>query len=341
MPTSTDRSSRAFFLVRRPASVFDTDCFELRENTLPPLAPGEVLVDNLVMSVDPYMYVRAAGDGDIALGGYEIGDIPDAHSVGRVRETRSELFQVGDLVTSFSGWRDSFNAPSASIEPLPSGFDFPPEEYLAAVGNASFTAWTGLNAFVSPLPGQTMLITGAAGGVGMIACQMALRAGLRVVASAGSDAKCAWLASLGDVRTINYRKEPSFDAALAYAAPEGLDLCFDNVGGRQLEAAIRQAKSFAHIIACGAISTIVNDDDPTTVMTDLRMLPVKCITMHGYTVSRFFDRFPAFLDYMRDWVRDGGPSIPVTVFDGLASAPAALKSLFGGNNLGKTVVRLG
>lgn len=330
-----------FILARRPSGALETDCFELRETTLPPLAPGEVMVDNLAMSVDPYMYLRAAANGEIARGGYEIGDIPDAHSVGRVRETRSERFAVGDIVTSFAGWRDRFVAPAMTVEPLPSGFDFLPADYLAAVGMASFTAWVGLNAFVTPVAGQTILITGAAGGVGMIACQIALRLGLRVVASAGSEEKCAWLAGLGDVRTVNYRAVSDFSAALEEVAPEGFDLCFDNVGARQLEAAIRRANPFAHIIACGAISSIVEDADPMKVMTDLRLLPVKCITIHGYTVSRYFDRFPAFLNDMREWVRDGGPSIPTTIFDGLHTAPQALKSLFGGNNLGKTIVRIG
>lgn len=338
---ASPKSARALYLSRRPTGEIDAGCFEARETQLPPLSEGDVLVDNLVMSVDPYMYLRASGDGAIARGGYEIGETPDAHTIGRVRESRSDRFRSGDLVSSFLGWRDRFVAPAEAVEALPPGFDYAPEDYIAAVGMTPFTAWVGMTAFTQTVAGGTIFVSGAAGGVGMIACQIALRAGMRVVASAGSARKRAWLESLGDVRTIDYRATSDLTTALIEAAPERLDLTFDTVGGNHLEAAIGAAKPLTHIIACGAISSFVPRGDPRSILTDLRMLPVQTVTIHGYTVSRFFHLHPAFLDHMRAWRGEGGPVAPTTIFETLDSAPEALRSLFGGDNLGKTLVRLG
>jgi NADPH-dependent curcumin reductase CurA len=333
--------AREQILVRRPAGHVDDTCFELRERLLPALGKDEVLVDQLVLSIDPYMYIRASGDERTARGAYQLGDVPDGLGVGRVRETRSGRFQVGDLVTSSAGWRDRYVALAADLQPLPEGLELPPDRFVAVVGATSFTAWVGFTAFVEAKRGQTIYVTGAAGGVGMIATQLALRAGLKVIASAGTPEKCAWLASLGDVHAINYRTTPDLAGALQEAVPDGIDLCFDTVGGRHMEAAISALRPHGHLIACGSMSTIVPGDNPADLLTDLRLVPVQCCTIHGYTVSRFLHLFPAFLDYMRDWMADGGPIVPVTVHEGIESAPAALRSLFGGGNLGKTLVRVG
>jgi NADPH-dependent curcumin reductase CurA len=328
------------FLARRPTGQIDESCFGVREVQVPEPAADEVVVDNIVMSVDPYMYLRALGDGLAARGAYEIGQTPDGYAIGRVRESRSDLFRSGDLVVSWAAWRERFVAPASTIEPLPAGFDLSPETHLAALGATSFTAWVGITQFITPSPGQVIFISGAAGGVGMIACQLALRAGLRVVASAGSAQKCEWLESLGDVRTINYREVRDLYGALCEVAPQGLDLYFDIVGGRQLEAAIQHANPHAHFIECGTISSFVTGGEPTDRLVDLQSMPAKCITMHGYTISRFFHLRPGFMDYMRSWFTDGGPRVPTTIFEGLETAPRALRSLFVGGNLGKTLVRI-
>jgi NADPH-dependent curcumin reductase CurA len=331
--------SRAFVLARRPRGQLEEACFTLTEEALPPLGCDEVLVDNLAMSIDPYMYLRAVG-GELAGGSYEIGGTPDAYAIGRVRESRSDRYRAGDLVTSFAGWRDCFVSAASSVEPAPAGFALSPEAHLSVLGVAAFTAWVGMTQFVRPAAGQVIFISGAAGGVGVVACQLAARAGLKVVASAGTDEKCAWLAGLNNVHTINYRQAPDLLAALRAEAPDGIDLYFDNVGGHHLETAIRHAKPRAQFIACGAISSFVESEDPRSGLTDIRMLPTKSITMHAYTVSHFFHLHDDFIDFMRDWLREGGPVVPMTVFEGLEAAPRALRSLFGGGNLGKTIVRI-
>jgi NADPH-dependent curcumin reductase CurA len=335
----TEHSFRELFLARRPEGKRLDNCFTMREVAAQPLAGDEVLVENKWMSVDPYMYLRAIA-ADFAGEIYEIGDVPDAFCVGKVLESSSERFRAGDLVLSTFGWREGFVAPASAVNPLPPGFDIPPQAYLSVLGAPALTAWVGMTQLVALQPGQTIFISGAAGGVGIVACQLALRAGLRVIASAGSEQKCAWLAGLGDVRTLNYRETPDILTALRKIAPEGLDLYFDNVGGNHLEAAIEHAKPKAHFIECGMISSFVTGGDPASLRVDIRRVPSKSITLHGYTVSHYLHLYGVFIDDMREWIRDGGVRVPEAIFEGLQDAPRALESIFGGGHFGRTLVRL-
>ncbi len=201
------------------------------------------------------------------------------------------------------------------------------------------TAYSGLTRIGEPKPGETVFVSGAAGAVGAIVCQIAKLRGCKVVASAGSDAKLAWLRSVGVDAGVNYKTCGNLLEAVRKAAPNGVDIYFDNVGGDHLEVALEAARPFARFIECGMISAY-NDTEPKPGPRNLIYIVGKNITMRGFIVATFWDMREQFRAEMTQWIKDGAVKWEETVQNGIENAPRAFLDLFAGANTGKMLVKL-
>jgi hypothetical protein len=210
---------------------------------------------------------------------------------------------------------------------------------LGVLGMPGFTAYYGLHELGQPKEGETVLVSGAAGAVGSAAGQMAKIAGCRVIGSAGSAEKIAWLRELGFDDAFNYR-EQSVREAISQTAPDGIDIYFDNVGGDHLEAAIGALRTYGRVAACGSISRY-NDVEATPGPRNMFMVVTKRLKIQGYIISDHYERFPEFFEKAQEWVRDGRLRYRETVIEGIENAPQAFLGLLRGENLGKMLVKVG
>jgi len=328
-------TSREIRLKSRPIGMPEASNFELASVELQEPGDGEVLVRNTWMSVDPYMRGRMY-DRPSYVPPFQIGQPLQGGAVGTVVKSNDARFQPGDLVESFNGWREAYVSPGSGLNKLQPGV--PPQAYLGVLGMPGMTAYTGFHRIGEPKAGDTVFVSGAAGAVGSAVCQIAKIRGCTVVASAGTDEKLAWLKSVGVDQVVNYKKGKLLDNVRA-AAPKGIDIYFDNVGGEHLEVALEVARPFARFIECGMIS-IYNDKEPTPGPRNMAYIVGKRIKMQGFIVSDFADMRDQFYAEMGQWVRDGKVKWEETVENGVENAPKAFLNLFRGANTGKMLVKL-
>jgi len=330
--------SRELRLKRIPHGVPVADDFEMATVDLAAPAPGEVLVRNLWLTVDPYMRGRMTGK-DSYVPGWRLGQTMEGGAIGRIVAGDHPKFKTGDMVRSSLGWREAFLSNGKGLEKIDVSKG-PPQAFIGALGMPGLTAYTGLLIHGRPQEGETVFVSGAAGAVGSIVCQIAKIKGCRVIASAGSKAKIDWLKNVAKVdAAIDYRATPDLPAALAAAAPDGIDIYFDNVGGSHLEAAIGHMRMHGRIAMCGSISRY-NDDQPKPGPNNLFLTVARRLTIEGFIVSDHWDRMGEFLDAMAGWIAEGRMHWQDTVVDGLAAMPDAFAGLFRGDNIGKMLVRL-
>jgi NADPH-dependent curcumin reductase CurA len=331
--------SREIRLKRLPQGLPAAADFEIAEVELAPPGPGELLVRNLWLTVDPYMRGRMTGK-DSYIPCFRMGQTLEGGAIGRVVASGGHpKYQIGDLVRSDRGWREAFRSEGRGLEKIDPR-QGPAQAFLGALGMPGLTAYAGLLTHGRPKPGETVFVSGAAGAVGGIVCQIAKIKGCRVVASAGSPAKIEWLRSAAKVdAAIDYRASPDLDAALAAACPEGIDIYFDNVGGEHLQAALGRMRQHGRIVVCGAISCY-NDDHPTPGPNNLSLVFARRLTLQGFIVTDHWNQMPQFLAEMAGWIAEGRMVWQETVVDGLKAMPDAFVGLFRGDNLGKMLVRL-
>lgn len=325
-------------LKSRPVGMPTADNFELATVDVPDPGPGEVQVRNSWMSVDPYMRGRM-NDAKSYAAPFELGKAMQGGAVGTVTASNAEGFAKGDVVRSFYGWREGFTAPAAMLQKLDLR-GLPPQAFLGVAGMPGLTAYTGLLRIAALKEGDVVFVSGAAGAVGSLVCQIAKAKGHVVIGSAGGPEKIAFLRELGVDHAIDYKAEPNLTKALLAAAPDGIDVYFENVGGEHLEAALNAAKLFARIAICGLISGY-NDTTPPAPPRNFVQILGKNIRMEGFIVSHHFDLEPQFLDDLSGWVAEGKVTWRETVMDGIEKAPDAFLGLFSGENIGKMLVRLG
>jgi NADPH-dependent curcumin reductase CurA len=332
-----DGVSREIRLVARPQGFPGEELFEIAETPIPAPADGQLLVRNAYFSVDPYMRPRM-NDVRSYVAPFTLGEAMTGGAVGRVAASRNTLFAEGDWVLHGLGWREwalSDGSGMRKVEPAGA----PISTSLGVLGMPGFTAYYGLFELGQPQEGETVFVSGAAGAVGSAAGQMAKIAGCRVLGCAGSDEKVAWLRELGFDHAFDYRKSTLRDA-VAQAAPEGIDIYFDNVGGDQLEAAIGALRTRGRVIACGSISRY-NDVEAPPGPRNMFMVVTKRLRIQGYIISDHYDRFPEFLERARDWFREERLRYRETVVEGIENAPKAFLGLLRGENIGKMLVKVG
>ncbi len=328
--------SREVQLARRPPGMPSREDFQVVEVDVGPPAPGEVLVRNLFLSVDPYMRGRMR-DRKSYVAPYAIGETMTGGAVGQVVESRADGLAPGDHVLSNHGWREGFRCPAAQVTPL-GALGAPPSAYLGILGMPGMTAYTGLLAAASLKDGETVFVSGAAGAVGSAVGQIAKVKGCRVIGSAGGADKVRYLTEIGFDHAIDYR-EGKLRERLREGAPDGLDVYFDNVGGEHLQAAIGHMREFGRIALCGSIS-MYNDTEAGDGITNLPRMVGLGVNMRGFLVRHYAHMRPDFLRDMGAWIASGRVTYRETVMDGIESAPDAFIGLFTGANIGKMVVRL-
>ncbi|WP_411286447.1 NADP-dependent oxidoreductase [Phenylobacterium sp.] len=328
---------REIRLKSRPSGLPTADNFEVATVDLPDPAAGEVQVRNLWMTVDPYMRGRM-NDVKSYSPPFQLGKAMDGGAVGEVTASNAPGFSVGDLVQSNLGWREGYNAPAAGVQKVDT-MGLPPQAFLGVAGMPGLTAYVGLLRIAGLKDGDVVFVSGAAGAVGSLVCQIAKAKGHTVIGSAGGPQKVAFLKEIGVDHAIDYKAETDLSAAVMAAAPDGIDVYFENVGGAHLEAALNAARLRARFAICGMIS-IYNATEPQPGPRNLALLIGKNIRMEGFIVSNHWDMMADFHRDLAAWVRDGKVKWKETVFEGIERAPDAFLGLFKGENLGKMLVKL-
>jgi NADPH-dependent curcumin reductase CurA len=331
-------AAREIHLKSRPSGLPGADNFELVERALPAPAESQLLVRTLWMSVDPYMRGRMV-DRPSYIAPFQIGHPLEGDAISVVEQSGDQRFKPGDLVKHFYGWRDRAIIDAAAATPIdPSAAPLP--AWLGPLGIPGITAWAGLVHIAKLKEGETVFVSAAAGAVGSMAVQIARIKGARVIGSVGSDDKARWVKEeLGADAVINYKTAGDLTEALAEAAPNGIDVYFDNVGGDHLDAALAVANNGARFAICGMIAQY-NDATPPPGPRNLTALVIKRITMQGYIILDHLDLVPDFTREMTAWLKEGRIKSRDTVVEGLENAPKAFLGLFSGDNVGKMLVKL-
>ena len=333
--------NREIHLKSRPNGMPSAANFALVETPIPKPGAGQFLVRNVWMSVDPYMRGRMI-DRESYVPPFQVGKVLDGGSVGQVVESQHPGFAASDYVCGFAtgGWREYWVSDGTMMQKVDPAVA-PLGAFLGVLGMPGLTAYSGLLRIGQPKEGETVFVSAAAGAVGTVVCQIAKIKGCRVVGSVGSDEKAAWLRREAGVdAVVNYKTCGNLEAAVKAAAPQGIDVYFENVGGEHLEVAINLMNRRGRIVACGMISQY-NATEPPPGPRNIIMVIGKSLTMQGFIVSNYIDMVPAFFSDMGQWIRAGKIKWEETVFEGIAKAPEAFLGLFTGANAGKMLVRLG
>jgi NADPH-dependent curcumin reductase CurA len=327
--------ARAWHLMNRPKGLPTDEDFELREFALPALQNGMVRIQNRWLSVDPYMRGRM-NDVKSYVPPFQLGEPMDGGAIGEVVESRSDAFKVGDMVQHMGGWRDEAVVDARTVQKLPP-LDVPPEQFLGVLGVTGMTAYFGLLDAAHAKGENIVFVSAAAGAVGSVVVQIAKAKGMTVIGSAGGSEKCEFVRSLGADHVIDY-KSGSVLKSLAAAAPDGIDVYFDNVGGDHLDAALALARNNARFAICGMIEGY-NSGQPTSLRFIMRVIAAR-IALKGFIVFDYFPRMAEFYAEMGPWVANGTVRSKETVVDGLEHMADAFRGLFSGANVGKMLVRL-
>ena len=326
---------RAWHLKSRPSGMPTADNFELRDVDLPPLGEGMIRVRNHWLSVDPYMRGRM-NDVKSYVPAFQVGEPMDGGAIGEVIESNAEGFAPGELVQHMAGWRDEAVVSARTAQKLPD-LGAPPERFLGVLGVTGITAYFGLLDAAQAKPGDIVFVSAAAGAVGSVVVQVAKAKGMTVIGSAGGADKCEFVRSLGADQVVDYKAGPILKG-LAAAAPDGIDVYFDNVGGDHLDAALALARNNARFAICGMIEGY-NNAQPTSLRFIMRVIAAR-IMMKGFIVFDYFPRMTEFYRDMAPWVASGAVQSRETIVDGLENMPDAFLGLFKGENIGKMLVRL-
>ncbi|MEZ0065585.1 NADPH-dependent curcumin reductase CurA [Streptacidiphilus sp. MAP12-20] len=332
-------TAREWQLAARPQGWPADADFALVEAPVAAPEPGRILVRNEYLSVDPYMRGRM-NDVKSYAPPYQLGEAMQGGAVGRVVASAAEGFQVGDAVLHGLGWREYADVPAQHAIKVDASA-VPIEAYLGVLGMPGLTAYAGLLRAGRFQEGDAVFVSGAAGAVGSVVGQVAkLRGASLVVGSAGSDEKVRRLVEeFGFDAAFNY-KNGDIAGQLAKAAPEGIDVYFDNVGGEHLEAAIGALKVHGRAVLCGAIAQY-NDTTPPAAPRNLAMVIGKRLSLNGMLVGDHYDLQPEFVAEVGGWLRDGRLRFEETVVDGFDNAVDAFLGLLRGANTGKMLVRIG
>jgi NADPH-dependent curcumin reductase CurA len=332
-------TTREWQLAARPHGEPAPDDFRLVEREVPDPADGQVVVRMLVMSVDPYMRGRMR-DAPSYAPPWQIGEAMKGGAVGRVVASRAPDVPEGSLVLTDAGWRDLAVLGARELTVLPDLPDIPPSYHLGVLGMPGLTAYAGLFRLAEFREGDAVFVSGAAGAVGSLVGQFArLRGASAVVGSAGTPEKVKWLTGeLGFTAAFDYHDGPVAEL-LTGAAPDGIDVYFDNVGGEHLEAAIGALNRGGRVAMCGAISGY-NSTEPQPGPSNMMQAVGKRLTLRGFIVSDHAKRTKDLFAEVGPAVRDGRIQFRETVVEGLENAPQAFIDLLRGANTGKMVVKL-
>ena len=332
--------NRQWLLAQRPHGVVTRANFEYAEAEVPPLGDGEVLVRNLYLSFDPTQRGWME-DRPSYLPPVRIGEVMRAGSVGQVVESRADGFAKGDMVQTTGGWQDYAIVKPAGgpmgLSKLPDGVD--PTLAMSVFGVTGLTAYFGLLDLGQPQPGETVLVSGAAGATGSVAGQIARIKGCRSVGIAGGPEKCRWLVDVARFDGAIDYKADDVDRAIGETCPDGVDVFFDNVGGSILEAALNHINQRARVVLCGGISGY-NATAPIPGPSNLMNLVINRARMEGFIVLDYMDRAAEAIADLGQWLQQGELAHQVDLREGFDEIPDTLNRLFTGQNIGKQLLKI-
>jgi len=313
-----------------------SDLFEIVEKDVPSAGPGEILIKQTHMSLDPAMIGWMSPDPESYIPPVALGEVMRGSGLGTVVESNHPDFAVGDTVRGMTGWSEYILSRGEGFAKLPEGLDA--ETVLAVFALPGLTATQGLYGFGNPKAGETIVVSGAAGSVGSIVGQLAKADGLRVIGVAGDDEKCEWICNeLGFDGAINYKTD-DIAAKLEALSPEGVDIYFENTGGPIQNAVFDRMNAHGRIVVCGMIA----DYGTATPAPGPNWIPLikKRITIRGFAMPDHFDEAPALLEKLTPYVMGGKVKFRTHILDGLESAIDGLNLFFTGANRGKLIVKL-
>jgi len=332
-------TNRQWVLASRPVGMVQESNFELRETPVPEPGPGQMLVRVIYCSLDPAMRGWIT-DRRSYVPPVQIGEVMRAGGLGEVVASSHPGFAPGDIVSGTTGWQEYCVSDGAGMMPfrkLDRKADL--RAAMGVFSGAGMSAYFGLLDLGQPKPGETVVVSGAAGAVGSVAGQIARIKGCRTVGIAGSDEKCRWLVDeLGFDAAINYKTE-DVPARLHETCPNGIDVFFDNVGGPILNAILTQINLKARIVLCGGISAY-NAVEPPPGPSNYMQLVVMRARMEGFIIIDYVPRFPEAAAEMGRWMAEGKLKSRDTVVQGIENAPRALQMLFEGGNTGKLLLQV-
>ncbi|MCA1653153.1 MAG: NADP-dependent oxidoreductase [Sphingomicrobium sp.] len=327
--------ARAWHLMSRPDGLPTEANFALKELDQPALGEGMVRVANRFLSVDPYMRGRM-NDVKSYVPPFALDAPMDGGAIGEVIESRDPGFAPGDMVLHMAGWRDEAVVPGSALNKLPQ-LGVAPEAFLGNLGLTGGTAYFGLLEAASAREGDIVFVSAAAGAVGSAVVQIAKAKGMTVIGSAGGAEKCDFVRSLGADAVIDYKAGPIV-RGLGEAAPKGIDVYFDNVGGDHLDAAFAHARKDARFAICGMIDSY-NGGEPASFRYIMRVIAMR-IRVQGFIYTDYMARMGDFYRDMGGWIASGQVKSRDTVMEGLERMPEAFLGLFKGANTGKMLVKV-
>jgi len=330
--------NRQITLATRPVGMPKESDFRLAETQVPRPAGGEVLVQALYLSVDPYM--RGRLDGSSATGrSVQVGEVILGEVVGRVIESNDPRYAPDDIVEGMLGWQEFAVAPAKSLRKIDTS-GLPITTALYVLGVPGLTAYFGLLEVCRPQPGETVVISGAAGAVGSLVGQIAKIKRCRAIGIVGSKEKVDFVVGeLGFDGAFNYRETSDYLAKLKELAPNGVDVYFDNVGGRITDEVMRHLSNRARVAVCGQISQY-NAVEPEMGPRWLNQLVAKQAKVEGFLVAQFADRYDAALRQLSAWLRENKLRYREDIMDGIENAPRAFIGMLEGKNIGKELVKV-
>jgi len=328
-------TNRTWHLKSRPQGMPTSGNFELKELPAEPLQDGWVRVRNSWLSVDPYMRGRM-NDVKSYVPPFQVGAPLEGGAVGTVVESRSPDFAEGETVFHMLGWREEAAGPAKAFNKLPP-LGVEDHQWLGNLGLTGGTAYFGLFRAAQAKEGDTVFVSAAAGGVGSAVVQIAKAKGMTVIGSAGGAEKCAWVKALGADAVIDYKAGP-LAPALMEAAPKGIDVYFDNVGGEHLDAAFAAARQNARFAICGMIESY-NGGPPHAFKYIMRVIAMR-IMLKGFIYTDYAAETGEFYRDMGGWIGGGQVKSRETVREGIEAAPEAFLDLFRGGNTGQDAGRL-
>ena len=326
---------RRIVLAARPQGAASASDFRLEEVPVPSLEPGQILVRNHWLSLDPYMRGRM-NEGRSYAASQALDDVMVGGTAGEVVESRNPAFATGDKVVAYLGWQEYGVSDGAGVYKVDTRH-VPLPAYLGPVGMPGVTAWYGLNRIIEPMQGQTVLVSAASGAVGSVVGQLARLGGCRAIGIAGGAEKCAYVTQeLKFDACIDYKSE-DVGKRLKVVAPDGVDGYFENVGGEIMDAVLPRMNAFGRIALCGLIAGY--DGQPIPIRNPAWFL-ISRLTMRGFIVSEHMDVWPAALKELGGHVATGRIRYRESVAHGLENAPAAFLGMLKGANFGKQLVKL-